>query len=88
MRHQRHKRDWEIKTLVRSKLGGYLREIHGGMGLQKPEFDRRTRWLIVKTKDTPLVKFGDSPSGIVFNDGSFLTIAERWSEEGELLSFS
>jgi len=88
MRHQRKKRDWEIKTRVRSKLGGYRREIHGGMGLQRPEFDSRTRWLIVKTKGTPLVKFGDSPSGIVFKDGSFLTIAERWSEEGELLSFS
>jgi hypothetical protein len=88
MRHLPKNRDWEIKTLVRAKLGTHLRESYGGMGVRKPEFDSRTRCFIIKTKGPPFIEFGDAPCGILFRDGSFLTMAERWSEDSELLSFS
>jgi hypothetical protein len=57
-------------------------------GVQKPKLDRATQRLTILTRDYHTARFGDAPQWVIFGDGSFLTIAETWSGEGELLSFS
>jgi len=88
MRHPKAKRDWEIRQLLRATLGDQLKDAGGGLGIERPKIDPRSRQLKMKTKGRDIVKFGDSPRGVIFQDGSFLTILELWSEEGELLFFS
>lgn len=88
MKHPKAKRDWEIRQTLRAILGDQLREVGGGLGIGRPEFDPHLRQLKIKTKGRDIVRVGDPPQGVVFRDGSFLTIHEIWSEEGELLYFS
>jgi uncharacterized protein DUF6516 len=48
---------------------------------------RRGNYTIV-AGERVIVKSGDPPSGIVFNDGSFLVIYEKWSKDpDELLGY-
>ncbi len=52
-----------------------------------PTEDRRGNYTIV-AGERVIVKSGDPPSGIVFNDGSFLVIYEKWSKDpDELLGY-
>jgi hypothetical protein len=88
MKHLKNQRAYEIRQLVRAKLGNQLRDPHSWLNLQNPRPDKVMRELSVATKGKPIIKFGDPPEGIIFKDSSFLTIAETWSETGELLSFS
>ena len=50
----------------------------------RPTEDRRGNYIIV-AGERVIVKPGDPPSGIVFNDGSFLIIYEKWSKEPDKL---
>ena len=53
----------------------------------RPTEDRRGNYIIT-AGERVIVKPGDPPSGIVFNDGSFLVIYEKWSKEpDELLGY-
>jgi hypothetical protein len=40
---------------------------------------------IIKTEGPPFVKREDRPRGIVFHDGSFLVVYERWSKETDTI---
>jgi hypothetical protein len=88
MKHPKAKRDWEIRQLLRATLGRQLKDAGGGLGIERPKIDFRQRQLTVSTKGRYVVNFGDPPPGVVFRDGSFLTIHEVWSEQGELIYFS
>jgi len=88
MKHPKAKRDGEIRQLLRATLGSQLKDTSGGLGIGRPDVNPRSRQLRVTTTNWKMVKFGDPPQGVIFRDGSFLTIYEVWSEEGELLYFS
>lgn len=80
-----NKRDNAIRQLLRAKLNNDLREPYGGLGIARPEFDKRTRQWRIKTKGEVRARLGDPPRGVCFKDDSFLTLMEIWSEDGELL---
>lgn len=76
---------WQLWRILssepcQSKLRSKSPDIH-------PTEDRRGNYIIT-AGERVIVKPGDPPSGIVFNDGSFLVIYEKWSKEpDELLGY-
>lgn len=40
---------------------------------------------VIKTAGPPFVKPSDAPRGIVFHDGSFLVVYEKWSKESDAI---
>jgi len=49
-----------------------------------PTEDRRGNFIIT-ADERLIVKPGDPPSGIVFSDGSFLVVYEKWSKDPDVL---
>ena len=73
---------WRILSSApyQSKLRSKSPDLH-------PNEDRQDNFIIT-AGERLIVKPGDSPTGIVFNDGSFLVVYEKWSKRlDELLSY-
>ncbi len=78
-------RMWQLWRVLSSEP--YQSKLRSKSPDLRPTEDRRGNY-IVTAGERVIVKPGDAPTGIVFRDGSFLVVYEKWSKEpDELLSY-
>lgn len=76
---------WQLWQVLSSEP--YQRKLRSKSPDLHPTEDRRGNYIIT-AGERVIVKPGDAPSGIVFEDGSFLIVYEKWSKEpDELLGY-
>lgn len=76
---------WQLWQVLSSEP--YQRKLRSKSPDLHPTEDRRGNYIIT-AGERVIVKPGDAPSGIVFEDGSFLIVYEKWSREpDELLGY-
>lgn len=76
---------WQLWRVLSTEP--YQRRLRSTSPDLHPTEDRRGNYIITAGQRL-IVKPGDTPSGIVFNDGSFLVVYEKWSKvPDELLGY-
>lgn len=73
---------WQLWRVLSSEP--YQRKLRSKSPNIRPTEDRWGNYIIT-AGERVIVKPSDSPSGIVFNDGSFLVVYEKWSKEPDVL---